>query len=155
MIPSCASTRSVAFYRSGGSRVIDRGGISPNLWPFACGARQIRPEQCAVNAVQNTQSITGSRYPDDHRGAPTGLYRGYADLVLPPQDTKRWSSRRKAAVVIAIRAGVITREEACERYLLSTEELVGWEAAFDKNGIPGLRVSSHRRFFRPASLIKG
>ena len=111
--------------------------------------------------MQNTQSIIGSRYPDDHRGAGTaefresaGLFRGYADLVLPPQDTKRWSSRRKAAVVIAIRAGVITREKACERYLLSTEELVGWEAAFDKNGIPGLRVSSHRRFFRPASLIK-
>ena len=111
--------------------------------------------------MQDTQSIIGTRYPDDRRGAgtvefrePTGLCRGYQDLVLPPQDTKRWSSRRKAAVVIAIRAGAITRDEACERYLLSIEELAGWEAAFDKGGIPGLRVSSHRRFYRPADLIK-
>ena len=107
--------------------------------------------------MQNTQSITGSRYPDDHRGAstaeflgPGGLDKGKAGLVLPPADTRRWSSRRKAAVVVAMRTGVITREEACERYLLSDEELTGWEAAFDRGGIPGLRVTSHR-FRRPAT----
>jgi len=117
----------------------------------------IQPEPCAVHAVQNTQSITGSRYPDDHRGpgtaelrAPSGLDKGKPALVLPPADTKRWSSRRKAAVVVATRTGVITREEACERYLLSDEELTGWEAAFDRSGIPGLRVTS-RRFHRPAT----
>lgn len=59
--------------------------------------------------------------------------------MLPAADTKRWSSRRKAAVVVAMRAGLITREEACGRYLLSDEELAGWEAAFDRRGIPGLR----------------
>ena len=50
---------------------------------------------------------------------------------------KRWSSRRKAAVVIAVRDGAITREEAYGRYLLSEVELAGWEAAYErrtKNG---------------------
>ena len=60
---------------------------------------------------------------------------------LPPAETKRWSSRRKAAVVVAIRAGVLGRQEACDRYLLSPEELAGWETALDQNGIPGLRVT--------------
>jgi hypothetical protein len=67
---------------------------------------------------------------------------GEADLVLPPPDTKRWSSRRKAAVVIATRMGIISRTEACQRYMLSDEELANWEAAFDERGIPGLRSAS-------------
>ena len=60
---------------------------------------------------------------------------------LPAAETKRWSCRRKAAVVVAVRAGVLGRQEACERYLLSPEELAGWETALDQNGIPGLRVT--------------
>ena len=60
---------------------------------------------------------------------------------LPPAETKRWSCRRKAAVVVAIRAGVLRRQEACERYMLSLEELAAWEDALDKYGIPGLRVT--------------
>ena len=63
-------------------------------------------------------------------------------VELPPADTKRWSSRRKAAVVVATRTGLITREDACKRYMLSEEELAGWENAFDKRGIPGLRCAT-------------
>ncbi len=63
------------------------------------------------------------------------------ELVLPPADTKRWSPSRKAAVVEATRAGMISRQEACERYLLSEEELVAWERALDQNGVPGLRTT--------------
>jgi hypothetical protein len=47
--------------------------------------------------------------------------------ALPAAETKRWSCRRKAAVVVAVRAGVLGRQEACERYLLSPEELAAWE----------------------------
>ena len=67
---------------------------------------------------------------------------GEPSLELPAADTKRWSSRRKAAVVVATRMGVISRAEACQRYLLSDEELAGWEVAFDRRGIPGLRSAS-------------
>jgi Protein of unknown function (DUF1153) len=72
---------------------------------------------------------------------------------LPPAETQRWSSRRKAAVVIAIRAGVLSWQEACARYKLSPEELGAWEAALDRNGIPGLRVT-RLQIYRDNSLRK-
>jgi hypothetical protein len=72
---------------------------------------------------------------------------------LPPVETQRWSCRRKAAVVIAIRAGVLSQREACERYMLSLEELAAWEAAFDQNGIPGLRVT-RLQIYRDTPLRK-
>lgn len=77
------------------------------------------------------------------------------DIVLPPADTKRWSPSRKAAVVAAARAGLITREEACARYLLSDEELDAWERALDRNGVPGLRTTrlqSYRYTRIPGSM---
>jgi hypothetical protein len=46
-----------------------------------------------------------------------------SNFELPPPDTKRWSSRRKAAVVVATRTGILSRVEACQRYMLSNEEL--------------------------------
>jgi transposase-like protein len=61
--------------------------------------------------------------------------------MLPPADTKRWSPSRKAAVVAAARTGLISRQEVCARYMMSDEELVAWERAYDQNGVPGLRTT--------------
>jgi hypothetical protein len=72
---------------------------------------------------------------------------------LPRAETQRWSCRRKAAVVAAIRGGVLSSQEACDRYMLSLEELAGWEAALDRNGIPGLRIT-RLQIYRGASLKK-
>lgn len=109
----------------------------------------------------NTHSappMSSSRNLNDSQGTAgpehDALGGAQASLVLPPADTKRWSSRRKAAVVIAIRSRVLTREQACQHYLLSEEELGLWEAAFDKIGIPGLRTSS-LRYYRPMSGRNG
>lgn len=77
--------------------------------------------------------------------------KGDLGLCLPPADTKRWVPRRKAAVVAAMRAGVISREEACERHALSPEELAAWEAAFDQHGVPGLRITCLENY-RDASI---
>ena len=60
---------------------------------------------------------------------------------LPPPDTKRWVSRRKAEVVLAVRHGLLTLEAACQRYDLSLEEYMSWERLIDQHGIPGLRVT--------------
>ena len=60
---------------------------------------------------------------------------------LPSTDTKRWVPSRKAAIVRAVRGGVLTRQEACTRYSLSLEELRLWERAMDAAGTAGLRVS--------------
>jgi len=63
---------------------------------------------------------------------------------LPAPDTTRWTHRRKAAVVIGVRAGTITRSEVNERYKLSHEELTAWEEAFDRYGIDGLILKTRR-----------
>jgi hypothetical protein len=60
---------------------------------------------------------------------------------LPPPDTKRWVIRRKAEVVAAVRAGVISLEDACTRYTLSVEEFLSWQRLVDSHGLPGLRVT--------------
>src|ERR1700750_2946121 len=65
----------------------------------------------------------------------------HRDFDLPPPDTKRWVTRRKAVVVNAVRAGVISLEEVCRRYELSVEEFLAWERAIDTHGVPGLRVT--------------
>jgi len=44
-------------------------------------------------------------------------------IELPLADTKRWTARRKAGVVLAISRGRITAEEASRRYNLTTDEL--------------------------------
>ena len=51
------------------------------------------------------------------------------------------------------RAGVLTPQEACERYMLSPEELFAWETSLDQNGIPGLRVT-RLQMYRRAPLEK-
>ena len=60
---------------------------------------------------------------------------------LPPSDTKRWVTRRKAVLVNVVRAGVISLEEVCRRYELSVEEFLAWQRAIDTHGVPGLRVT--------------
>ena len=64
-----------------------------------------------------------------------------AGIVLPPANTKRWVPSRKAEIVRAIAAGVLSREEACSRYSLSLEELRLWERAVEVAGTAGLRVT--------------
>lgn len=60
---------------------------------------------------------------------------------LPPPNHQRWTPRRKAEVVAAVRGGLLTFEEACSRYSLGMEELIGWQRAVNRSGIPGLRVT--------------
>ena len=60
---------------------------------------------------------------------------------LPPPDTKRWVVRRKAEVVAAVRAGLISLEDACRRYTLSVEEFASWQTLVDRYGVRGLRAT--------------
>ncbi|HEX9808381.1 MAG TPA: DUF1153 domain-containing protein [Alphaproteobacteria bacterium] len=60
---------------------------------------------------------------------------------LPPPNTKRWVIRRKAEVVAGVRSGLITIEEACERYTLSIEEFLSWQRLIETYGIRGLRAT--------------
>ena len=69
------------------------------------------------------------------------------DTELPPIDIRRWTVRRKAAVVHAIRNGSLSVQEASKRYKLSEEELHAWERDLDRHGLYDLRaklVQAHR-----------
>jgi hypothetical protein len=65
---------------------------------------------------------------------------------LPPPDTKRWTIRRKAAAVEAVRSGIISLEEACRRYNISVEEFLNWQRLVDAHGVAGLRVTQAQRY---------
>lgn len=60
---------------------------------------------------------------------------------LPPANLVRWVVRRKAEVVAAVEGGLLTIDEACERYNLSLEEFASWQRAVDRSGLHGLRVT--------------
>jgi hypothetical protein len=65
---------------------------------------------------------------------------------LPLPNTKRWVVRRKAAVVAALRSGMITMEEALRRYQLSEEEFVFWQRAFEAHDLAGLRATRLQQY---------
>ena len=70
---------------------------------------------------------------------PNGSALTVADL--PARDTKRWVIRRKAELVAAVRGGLLSLEEACERYTLTVDEFLSWQRAIDRYGLPGLRAT--------------
>ena len=75
---------------------------------------------------------------------PDGSPLTLADL--PPANTKRWVIRRKAEVVAAVRGGLLTLDEACDRYKLTVEEFLAWKKAIDKHGLPGLRATRIQQY---------
>lgn len=70
---------------------------------------------------------------------PDGSPLTIADL--PPTSTRRWVIRRKAEVVAAVRGGLLSLEEACERYTLTVEEYLAWQRSIDRHGLAGLRTT--------------
>ena len=60
---------------------------------------------------------------------------------LPAPGTKRWVTRRKAEVVAGVHSGLITAEQACERYNLSMEEFNSWRELAEHHGVRGLRTT--------------
>ncbi len=75
---------------------------------------------------------------------PAGRPITMADL--PPMGTKRWVMRRKAEVVAGVRAGLISLEDACERYKLSVEEFLSWQRLIDDYGMRGLRATRIQKY---------
>jgi hypothetical protein len=77
---------------------------------------------------------------------PDGRTLTLADL--PQRETTRWVTRRKAEVVAAVQGGLLSLDEACERYRLSVEEYLSWQHAIARHGMEGLRathVQEHRQ----------
>ena len=65
---------------------------------------------------------------------------------LPSPETRRWVSRRKAEVVAAVQGGLLTLNEACDRYALSTEEYMRWQQSIERHGLAGLRATQVQKY---------
>ncbi len=65
---------------------------------------------------------------------------------LPPPNTTRWVVRRKAEVVAAVRGGLLSLDEACNRYTLTVEEFLSWQASIDEYGLAGLRTTRIQQY---------
>ena len=65
---------------------------------------------------------------------------------------------KKAAILLAVRCGTVSRVDACKTYMLSNDEFSLWELAFNDEGIVGLRdrrLSARRRTRQSPSQTEG
>ncbi len=79
-----------------------------------------------------------------HVTLPDGSILSRADL--PPPDTRRWVASRKLTVVRAVAHGLISEEEALERYALSPEEFALWRDAVAIHGEKALKVTTIQKY---------
>jgi hypothetical protein len=89
----------------------------------------LRPQTHDVCQQRDREAVEGSR----------------AFLELPPVEG-RMTPGRKAQVIDAIKAGVITMAEAQARYNLSAEEIATWATRLENHGVAGLRVTRTQRY---------
>jgi hypothetical protein len=76
---------------------------------------------------------------------PDGTPLTIADL--PPSGTQEhWTIRRKALVVAAVRAGLLSLGEACNRYSLTIDEFLSWHTTIEQHGLAGLRSTRGQRY---------
>ncbi len=90
--------------------------------------------------AQQRVNARGERYVIGPTGAPLTLND------LPPADTQRWVIRRKAEVVAAVRGELLTLEDACDRYRLTSEEFAAWQQSIDRHGLAGLRTTRLQQY---------
>jgi len=75
-----------------------------------------------------------SDQPDDFDSVPN----------LPRPSERRWTVRRKAAVIEAVRGGWVPIEEVCRLYNVSVDEFLAWERDIDQFGVAGLRTTRYQ-----------
>jgi Protein of unknown function (DUF1153) len=110
------------------SWVPQRGFNAQALWSH-------RVKNCVLSIMTEQHLRARARFVIGPDGSPLTV----ADL--PPKDTKRWVIRRKAEVVAAVRGGLLSLEEACERYKLTVDEFLSWQRSIDRHGLAGLRAT--------------
>ncbi len=75
---------------------------------------------------------------------PDGSVMTRADL--PSMRTRRWVASRKAAVVMAVLHGLITREAALDMYALYEDEFTEWDDAVRLHGRDALKATARQRY---------
>lgn len=95
-----------------------------------------------------TKQALSAQPTGKHVIGPDGRRLTVADL--PSADTRRWVVRRKAEVVAAVRGGLLSLDEACSRYALSSDEILSWQDGIDRFGLAGLRTTRSQFYYAPA-----
>lgn len=70
-----------------------------------------------------------------------------------PAMGQRWTVRRKAVVIHAVIGGLLSMQEACERYDLTVEEFLIWQRNIEDHGLKGLRTTRSQEQRRESALI--
>ena len=102
--------------------------------------RTVMVERRKAMLQQQRLNNKGEKYVIGPTGAPLTL------SDLPPPNTQRWVIRRKAEVVAAVRGGLLSLDDACERYSLTNEEFLGWQKSIDAHGLAGLRTTRIQQY---------
>jgi len=103
-------------------------------YPFKGRAIAHKPRNVSLSNLEFFIEKSGSR-----RGTVP------EDILSLPVGAIRWTPRLKLIVAFAIRAGILSGENARERFMLSAEELALWDQALDQTGTEMLRVTHRRR----------
>jgi len=109
--------------------------MDPEIMP---GAQTCAPEPAKLGPKDIEPSSAAGEAAD--RRMPRRR-KGVQIEDLPPPGVTRWVIRRKAQVVEAVQAGMLTVEEVCERYAVSLEEFRSLQRSFERHGLYGLRTT--------------
>src|ERR1051325_9641326 len=114
-----------AHRNAGRDRPYSHSGLSGRL-------RRDRPLAPATVGEHADRSVNAENWTD---------VQGIPEL---PRAGQRWTVRRKAAVVEAVRGGWVPIDEACVLYNISIDEFVAWERDLDRYGVHGLRTTRYQ-----------
>ena len=117
-------------------------GIPPRFLTVSrTGAGQLKSRRVTLAGSHEM----GGKSADQTRGRPKRVPGPEGKLItlddLPPADTTRWVVRRKAIVAYAVRGGLISPEEAQDRWHLSFEESSQWQMQIDRHGVHALSAT--------------
>jgi len=103
-----------------------------------------RDGEKSLKAMLQQQQVRTNSRGEAYVIGPTGAPLTIKDL--PPPNTGRWVIRRKAEVVAAVRGGLLSLEDALERYTLTSEEFLAWQRSIDRHGMAGLRTTRLQQY---------
>ena len=66
--------------------------------------------------------------------------------ICPPRGPSAGSFAARPEVVAAVRGGLLSLEEACNRYTLTVEEFLAWQYSIDQHGLAGLRTTRIQQY---------
>ena len=98
----------------------------------------------SLEAMLQQQQVRTNSRGEAYVIGPTGAPLTLRDL--PPPNTGRWVIRRKAEVIAAVRGGLLSLEDALERYQLTSEEFLAWQRSIDRHGLAGLRTTRLQQY---------